>query len=74
MSSPQPRSSAIEQAVDALLDERSVRAVIPVGHTKYSELVTSGKLYSVRIGRRRFVPESAVRAYIDSLTGGEGAA
>lgn len=50
-----------------LLVETEVREKIPVGHTKYIELVTSGALRSVRIGRRRFVPEEAVQEYIDGL-------
>ena len=50
-----------------LLTESEVRKRIPVGHSKYYELIGSGELRSVRIGRRRFVTESAVAEYIAKL-------
>ena len=50
-----------------LLTEAEVRKLIPVGHSKYYELVGSGELRSVRIGRRRFVTEVAVAEYISRL-------
>ncbi|WP_079261990.1 helix-turn-helix domain-containing protein [Mycobacteroides abscessus] len=50
-----------------LLTESQVRQRIPVGHSKYYELIGSGQLRSVRIGRRRFVTESAVAEYIARL-------
>ncbi|WP_216917971.1 helix-turn-helix domain-containing protein [Nocardia noduli] len=50
-----------------LLNESEVRKLIPVGHSKYYELVGSGQLRSVRIGRRRFVTEQAVADYIAGL-------
>ncbi|WP_280256154.1 helix-turn-helix domain-containing protein [Nocardia wallacei] len=50
-----------------LLTETEVRERIPIGHSKYYELIGSGELRSVKIGRRRFVTEQAVADYIDSL-------
>lgn len=50
-----------------LLTEKEVRQLIPIGHSKYYELVGSGQLRSVRIGRRRFVTEQAVADYIAGL-------
>lgn len=50
-----------------LLTEKEVRQRIPVGHSKYYELIGSGELRSVKIGRRRFVTEQAVADYIASL-------
>ncbi|WP_280331044.1 helix-turn-helix domain-containing protein [Nocardia wallacei] len=50
-----------------LLTEAEVRELIPIGHSKYYELIGSGELRSVRVGRRRFVTEQAVVDYIDSL-------
>lgn len=50
-----------------LLTEEEVRKRIPVGHSKYYELIASGELRSVKIGRRRFVTEQAVVDYIDGL-------
>lgn len=50
-----------------LLTEKDVRQRIPIGHSKYYELIGSGELRSVKIGRRRFVTEDAVAAYIAKL-------
>lgn len=37
-----------------------------LGKTKTTELVLSGTILSVKVGRRRLVPESAVDAYIEA--------
>ena len=50
-----------------LLNEAEVRKLIPIGRSKYYELVGSGELRSVKIGRRRFVTEQAVADYISVL-------
>ncbi|TCJ94629.1 helix-turn-helix domain-containing protein [Nocardia alba] len=50
-----------------LLNEAEVRKLIPIGHSKYYELIGSGALRSVRIGRRRFVTEQAIADYISGL-------
>lgn len=50
-----------------LLKEAEVRKLIPIGRSKYYELVGSGELRSVKIGRRRFVTEQAVIDYISAL-------
>ncbi len=50
-----------------LLNESQVRELIPIGHSLYYELIGSGALRSVKIGRRRFVTEQAVADYIASL-------
>ncbi len=50
-----------------LLNEAEVRKLIPIGHSKYYELIGSGELRSVRVGRRRFVSEQAVSDYINAL-------
>ncbi|MGS2807983.1 hypothetical protein [Nocardia sp. MW-W600-9] len=50
-----------------LLNEAEVRKLIPIGHSKYYELIGSGALRSVKIGSRRFVTEQAVTDYISSL-------
>ncbi|MFE9582433.1 helix-turn-helix domain-containing protein [Nocardia sp. NPDC006044] len=50
-----------------LLNEQEVRKLIPVGHSKYYELIGTGELRSVKIGRRRFVTEQAVVEYIAGL-------
>lgn len=38
-----------------------------LGRTKVYELLASGELASVRIGRRRFVPAAAVAQYVARL-------
>jgi len=38
-----------------------------LGHTQVFDLIASGQLASVKIGRRRFVPDSAIAAYIERL-------
>ena len=50
-----------------LLTEADVRELIPIGHSKYYELIGSGALRSVKIGRRRFVTEQAIVDYIAGL-------
>ncbi|WP_071926653.1 helix-turn-helix domain-containing protein [Nocardia mangyaensis] len=50
-----------------LLNEAEVRKLIPIGRSKYYELISSGALRSVKIGRRRFVTEQAVTDYISAL-------
>ncbi|MGW4739004.1 helix-turn-helix domain-containing protein [Nocardia xishanensis] len=50
-----------------LLNEAEVRKLIPIGHSKYYELIGSGALRSVKIGRRRFVTEQAIAEYISGL-------
>ncbi|NKY89862.1 helix-turn-helix domain-containing protein [Nocardia veterana] len=50
-----------------LLTEAEVRELIPIGHSKYYELIGSGELRSVKIGRRRFVTEQAIADYINGL-------
>lgn len=38
-----------------------------LGRTKVYELIASGELRTVKIGRRRFVPASAVEEYVARL-------
>jgi excisionase family DNA binding protein len=45
-----------------------------VGRTKLFELVATGELRSVKIGRRRFIPVEAVREYVSRLEEGCAAA
>jgi excisionase family DNA binding protein len=43
------------------------KALGGLGRTKVYELITSGELRTVRIGRRRFVPAAAVEEYVARL-------
>lgn len=38
-----------------------------LGRTRLFSLLATGELKSVKIGRRRFVPDSAIAAYIQQL-------
>jgi excisionase family DNA binding protein len=43
------------------------KALGGLGRTKVYELITSGQLRTVKIGRRRFVPAAAVEEYVARL-------
>jgi excisionase family DNA binding protein len=43
------------------------KALVGLGRTKVFELIASGELRTVKIGRRRFVPVSAVEEYVARL-------
>jgi len=43
------------------------RAIGGLGRTKVYELIKSGELRTVKIGRRRFVPTTAVEEYVSRL-------
>jgi excisionase family DNA binding protein len=38
-----------------------------VGRTKMFELIASGELTSVQVGRRRLIPATAITAYVERL-------
>jgi excisionase family DNA binding protein len=63
------RSPAVTQPHAAtLLDEPEARRELGgIGRTKYYQLITTGELRSVRIGRRRFVPAAAIDEYVARL-------
>ena len=50
-----------------LLSVDEARAEVPVGRTKFFELMASGQIKTVRIGRRRLVPRAALESYVESL-------
>ncbi len=45
----------------------AARALGNIGRTKLYELIASGDLRTVTIGRRRFVPSGAIHEYVDRL-------
>jgi excisionase family DNA binding protein len=45
----------------------STAGQLSVGRTKVFQLVTSDKLRSITIGRRRLIPETAIAEYLDRL-------
>jgi excisionase family DNA binding protein len=56
-------------ADEALLyDEKAALAKLGgLGRTTYYELLASGELQSVKIGRRRFVPRESLEQYVARL-------
>jgi excisionase family DNA binding protein len=50
-----------------LLDITEVAKMIGPGHTKTWELIASGQIFSVRIGKRRLVPTSSVEQFVAEL-------
>ena len=55
-----PRLNSIEQ----------VQTRLGIGRSMVFELIGSGKLRSVLIGRRRLVPETAIAEFIEALEAG----
>lgn len=53
---------------DSLRSIREVADRIPVGRTMLNELIQRGELRTVKLGRRRFVPDSAIDDFIAKLT------
>ena len=47
--------------------EGTQRKLGGLGRTRVFDLIGTGELKSVKIGRRRFVPDSAIQEYIESL-------
>lgn len=52
---------------EVLYDVAQVAEHLHCGRTQVFALVKAGDLLSVKVGRRRLVPSSALAAYIDSL-------
>lgn len=50
-----------------LLKEKDVRAMLRIGRSTYYELISTGRLRSVRINRSVFVPREAVDEFINNL-------
>ena len=47
--------------------EQAATEVLGIGRTRVYELLASGEIDSIAIGRLRRIPESALQAYIDKL-------
>lgn len=57
-----------KQGMRRLLDMKQVADTLNVGRSTAFELVLSGQLRSVRIGRRRLVPSEALEEFLAGLT------
>lgn len=55
-----------------LLDIAETCATLHLGRTKVSELIASGQLGSVVVGRRRLIPVEAVDRFVDELSSEAG--
>lgn len=62
--------SAIDRINAQLHPVGSVMQRLSVGRSAVFELIASGELRSVKIGRRRLVSEAAIRDYIARLESG----
>ncbi len=62
-------SDTKEHPVNEMLndEENSRQKLGGIGHTKFYQLIRDGELRSVRIGRRRFVPQSEIDRFIAGL-------
>jgi excisionase family DNA binding protein len=63
----QPPSADIPPSGDRLVSVAEARARLDASHTKVMELLASGELPSVKLGRRRLILESRLVEFIASL-------
>ncbi len=54
-------------APDRLLSVAEARATLNIGHALIYDLIGSGRLRSIRVGRRRLIPATALADYIAGL-------
>lgn len=64
--------SELAERVARLHHVESVMERLGLGRSKVFELMASGQLRSVKVGRRRLVSESALSEFIDKLDAGGG--
>jgi excisionase family DNA binding protein len=43
------------------------KALVPIGRTKYFELIASGQLESITVGRRRLITAESLRRFVERL-------
>jgi len=58
----------------SLLTMDEARRELRLGMTKFTELVATGELASIRVGRRRLIPADAITAFVAGrlAAGGRG--
>jgi excisionase family DNA binding protein len=66
-------TEALAEAVARLHNIERAQERLGVGRSKIFELIASGELRSVRVGRRRLVPEQAIRDFVAQLDKQAGA-
>ena len=57
---------------ERLLSIDEAAAALGIGRTALYNELRACRLHSLKVGRRRLIPESAITAYIEALTYGEG--
>ena len=57
-----------------LLTINQVAQLLGIGRTSTYELVMSGQIQSVKLGRRRLVPRSSVEGYVKGISGPQNVA
>jgi excisionase family DNA binding protein len=62
--------AVVGDALARLHDIPYVMERLHLGRSKTFELITTGRLRSVRIGRRRLITEAALTEFIESLDAG----
>ncbi len=63
-------TDALAAEVARLNSIEQVQTRLGIGRSMVFELIGSGKLRSVSIGRRRLVPETAIADFIEALEAG----
>jgi excisionase family DNA binding protein len=48
----------------SLLSVKDAEEILSLGHTKVCELIADGDLKSIKIGRRRLIPQVAIEEFI----------
>ena len=59
---PESPAPTVERLAYSLAE---AELALNIGHTKMCELVTAGVIRTVRAGRRRLIPASALKAFVD---------
>ena len=62
--------AVMSEAVGRLNDVKDVMARLKVGRSTVFGLIDTGQLRSVKIGRRRLVPETALIEFVENLSSG----
>lgn len=62
-------TDAIPEGKPRLLRVPAARRELSIGNTMFYELINSGKIRSVKIGRARLIPADALTEFVASLSG-----
>ncbi len=66
-------TEALAEQIARLHNVESTMARLNVGRSTVFELIASGELRSVKVGRRRLIPEQAIRDFVARLDEQAGA-